>query len=160
MVARSGHPGHWPPGYSMKPNRKWLLLVLLSWLLLFLSLLCHILDPKSAEEAGFTSTWETEYRSRSEDYYRSRSDQILRGLWSGNLTAAMLSPRLQKVLKLQLGSLRHRVSPRQPSGQRRSALQLHCDLKRTRVRTLDGTEEPFLSRGWAALVPPKVPEGV
>ncbi|XP_031147398.1 beta-galactoside alpha-2,6-sialyltransferase 2-like isoform X2 [Sander lucioperca] len=157
----------------MMPNMKWLLLMLLSWLLLFLSLLCHILDPRSAAEAGLTraktlhmlsvlnrrmlkptGVSETELRERTD--YRSRSEEILQRLWSGNLTAAMLSPRLQKELKLQLRSLRHHVAPRGPSGQRRSALQLSCDLKRSaRVQTVDGTEEPFLSLGWASLVPSK-----
>ncbi|XP_042368968.1 beta-galactoside alpha-2,6-sialyltransferase 2-like, partial [Plectropomus leopardus] len=182
----------------MKPNRKWLLLFLLAWLLLFLSLLCHFLDLKSsslpqsrsAAESGPTRTetcrlashhggvrtrkpagdlegdWrrrrrtdhrsrsEDDYRSRSRDYYRARSLELLQGLWSGNLTAGMLSPRLQKVLKVQLSSNRHQVVPRGPRGVRRSGLPLYCDLKkRIRVRTVDGTEEPFSSLGWDRLVP-------
>ncbi|TDG96034.1 hypothetical protein EPR50_G00235340 [Perca flavescens] len=154
----------------MKPNRKWLLLVLLSWLLLFLSLFCHILDPRSAAEAGLTRAKtlrmlsglnrkmlrptgvpETDQRERT--HYRS--EEILQGLWSGNLSAAMLSPRLQKVMKLQLRSLLQQgawLRPLGPLGARR-APQLYCDLKRTRVQTVDGTEEPFLSLGWAALIP-------
>lgn len=172
---------------SMKPYRKWLLLVPLAWLLLFLSLLCHFLDlrspslpqSRSAAESALTRTetrrlasvqggslipagvsgtdWRrkrTDYRSRSKAYYRSRSLEILQRLWTGNLTAGMLSPRLQKVLKAQLSSNRHQVVYRGPGGSRKSGLQLYCELKRrTRIRTVDGTEEPFSSLGWARLVP-------
>ncbi|XP_054483334.1 beta-galactoside alpha-2,6-sialyltransferase 2-like [Anoplopoma fimbria] len=175
----------------MKAYRKWLLLVLLVWLLLFLSLLCHFLDlrlssvrrSRSATDSGLTGTetrclssvqgrirtlrpagvsetdWRRrrrrrDFRSRSKEYYRSRSLEILQRLWSGNLTAAMLSPRLQKVLKVQLSSNRHQVVRRRPRGVRRSGLQLYCELKRrTRIRTVDGTEEPFSGLGWDRLVP-------
>uniref|UniRef100_A0A3B4TG43 Beta-galactoside alpha-2,6-sialyltransferase 1 n=1 Tax=Seriola dumerili TaxID=41447 RepID=A0A3B4TG43_SERDU len=83
-----------------------------------------------------------------------RSLEILQRLWTGNLTAGMLSPRLQKVLKIQLSSNKHQVVYRGPRGARRSTLQLYCDLKqRTRIRTLDGTEEPFSGLGWDRLVP-------
>ncbi len=171
----------------MKLYRKWLLLVLLTWLLLFLSLLCHFLELRcsslprsgSAADSGLTRTetrrltsvqggalrsagvsqkdWRrrrTDYRSRSNEYYRSRSLEILHRLWTGNLTVEMLSPRLQKVLKVQLSSNRHQVVYRGSRGGRRSGLQLYCELKRrTRIRTVDGTEEPFSGLGWARLVP-------
>uniref|UniRef100_A0A8C4DJJ9 Beta-galactoside alpha-2,6-sialyltransferase 2 n=1 Tax=Dicentrarchus labrax TaxID=13489 RepID=A0A8C4DJJ9_DICLA len=172
----------------MKPYRKWLLVILLVWLLLFLSLLCHFLDlrstqlprSRSALQSGLTRTetrrlasvhqgpprgvagvsetdWRrkrTNYRSRSKDYYRSRSLEILQRLWTGTLTVGMLSPRLQKVLKVQLNSNRHQVTYRGPREGRRSSLQLYCELKRrTRIQTLDGTEEPFSGLGWARLVP-------
>ncbi|XP_070850079.1 beta-galactoside alpha-2,6-sialyltransferase 2-like isoform X1 [Chaetodon trifascialis] len=171
----------------MKPHRKWLLVVLLAWLLLVLSLLCHFQDlrfssfpqSRSAVGSGLTRTetrhlasvqggsmrpvgvseedWRTrrtDYRSRSKEYYRSRSLEILQRLWSGNMTVTMLSPRLQKVLKVQLSSNRHQVMYRGPRGAHRSGLQLYCELKkRTRIRTVDGTEEPFSNLGWAKLVP-------
>ncbi|XP_023252204.1 beta-galactoside alpha-2,6-sialyltransferase 2-like isoform X2 [Seriola lalandi dorsalis] len=177
----------------MKSWTKWTLVVLLVWLLLFLSLLCHILDlrstsapqTRSAAESGLIRTetrhlasviqggtrtlgwslrpagpsldWRrrrNDFRSRSRDYYRRRSLEILQRLWTGNLTAGMLSPRLQKVLKVQLSSNKHQVVYQGPRGARRSTLQLYCDLKqRTRIRTLDGTEEPFSGLGWDRLVP-------
>ncbi|XP_073318856.1 beta-galactoside alpha-2,6-sialyltransferase 2-like [Pagrus major] len=164
----------------MKPYRKWLLVLLLAWLLLFLSLLCHFLDLTSRlPRPGLSRTetrrlvsaqrgalrpagssekdWRrrrTDFRSRSEDYYRSRSLEILQRLWTGNLTVEMLSPRLQKVLKVQLSSNRHQVTYQGPRGDRRSGLQLYCELKRrTRIRTVDGTQEPFSGLGWARLVP-------
>ncbi|KAI3366243.1 hypothetical protein L3Q82_010066 [Scortum barcoo] len=99
--------------------------------------------------------WRTDYRSRSEEYSKSRSLEILQRLWTGNVTVGMLSPRLQKVLKVQLSSNRHQVVYRGPRGGRRSGVQLYCELKRrTRIQTVDGTEEPFSSLGWARLVPP------
>ncbi|XP_036946438.1 beta-galactoside alpha-2,6-sialyltransferase 2-like [Acanthopagrus latus] len=154
----------------MKPYRKWLLVLLLAWLLLFLSLLCHFLDLRSSRLpwSGLSRTethhlassekdWRsrrTDFRSRSEDYYRSRSLEILQRLWTGNLTVEMLSPRLQKVLKVQLSSNRHQVTYQGPRRDCRSGLQLYCELKRrTRIRTVDGTQEPFSGLGWARLVP-------
>lgn len=96
----------------------------------------------------------TDYRSRSKDYYRSSSIKILQRLWTGNLTAGMLSPRLQKIRMIQLSSNRHQVVYRGPKGGRKSSLQLYCELKRrTRIRTVDGIEEPFSSLGWERLVP-------
>lgn len=155
----------------MKPYRKWLLVLLLAWLLLFLSLLCHFLDLRSSRlprsrlsrtetrllassEKDWRRRRRTDFRSRSEDSYRSRSLEILQRLWTGNLTVEMLSPRLQKVLKVQLSSNRHQVTYQGPRGDCRSGLQLYCELKRrTRIRTVDGTQEPFSGLGWARLVP-------
>uniref|UniRef100_A0A3B4YVI8 Beta-galactoside alpha-2,6-sialyltransferase 2 n=1 Tax=Stegastes partitus TaxID=144197 RepID=A0A3B4YVI8_9TELE len=169
--------------------RRWLLAVLLLWLLLFLLLLCHFLDlrflspprTRSAAEPGLSwaetrrlasaargpmgprrrslgpaGASEEDWRRRSEDYYRRRSLEVLQRFWTGNLTVDMLGPRLQKVLKVQLSSNKHQVVYRGPRGPRRSGPQLYCDLKRrTRIRTVDGTEEPFSSLGWARLVPPR-----
>uniref|UniRef100_A0A3B4YAP7 Beta-galactoside alpha-2,6-sialyltransferase 2 n=1 Tax=Seriola lalandi dorsalis TaxID=1841481 RepID=A0A3B4YAP7_SERLL len=70
------------------------------------------------------------------------------------LVDSVQRPRLQKVLKVQLSSNKHQVVYQGPRGARRSTLQLYCDLKqRTRIRTLDGTEEPFSGLGWDRLVP-------
>ncbi|XP_051797736.1 beta-galactoside alpha-2,6-sialyltransferase 2-like [Acanthochromis polyacanthus] len=163
--------------------RRCLLAVLLIWLLLFLSLLCHFLDlrfsspprTRSAAEPGLlwvgsrhpasvsrhqvlrpAGAPEEDWRRRSEDYYRRRSLEVLHRFWTGNLTVDMLGPRLQKVLKVQLSSNKHQVVYRGPRGPRRSGPQLYCDLKRrTRIRTVDGTQEPFSSLGWARLVPPR-----
>ncbi|XP_010747872.2 beta-galactoside alpha-2,6-sialyltransferase 2 [Larimichthys crocea] len=170
----------------MKLYRTWLLLVLLVWLVLFLSLLCHFLDLRSSSPLWSRSaaksrlTWtetrrlvsqrgslrpagqeekdwrrrRTDYRSRSKVYSRSKSLEILQRLWTGNLSVGMLSPRLQKVLKVQLSFNRHQVTYGGLRGGRRSGLQLYCELKRrTRIRTVDGTEEPFSGLGWARLVP-------
>ncbi|XP_075333394.1 beta-galactoside alpha-2,6-sialyltransferase 2-like [Odontesthes bonariensis] len=158
----------------MKTWRRVLLAALLTWLLLFLSLLCHFLDLRSESRLTRTRTccgpeqtstygrpaggdWDrmkAHYRSRSREYYNKQSLEVLRRLWTGNLTAGMLSPRLQKVLKGHLSSNKHQVVHRGPRGARKSCSQLYCDLKtRSRIRTLDGTEEPFSSLGWDSLVP-------
>ncbi|KAG7215070.1 hypothetical protein INR49_022795 [Caranx melampygus] len=145
----------------MKSWTKWTLV-----LLVLLALLGHILDLnqggartrflRTRSSAGLSEEWRkrTDFRSRSRDYYRRRSLEVLHRLWTGNLTVGMLSPRLQKVLKVQLSTNKHQVVYLGPRGARRSALQLYCDLKqRIRIRTLDGTEEPFSGLGWDRLVP-------
>lgn len=165
----------------MKCYRKWLLVLLLAWLLLFLSLLRHILVRGSSRQhrpaagSGLTladtrclaqglprkgvglstkAGRRSDYRARSRHYYRSWSLEILQRLWAGNLTVRMLSPRLQKVLKVQLSSNKHQVVHQRPRQRRKSGLQLYCEMKRKiRIRTVDGTEEPFSDLGWAQLVP-------
>ncbi|XP_028254962.1 beta-galactoside alpha-2,6-sialyltransferase 2-like [Parambassis ranga] len=164
--------------------RRCLLAILLAWIFLFLSLLCHYLDlrfalhpwtrsaaksrlnwietrhlasvvqwpirSKTLRPAGIAEDW----RKRSQNFYRRQSLEVLQRLWAGNLTVQMLSPRLQKVLKVQLSSNKHQVVYQGPRGPPRSQSQLYCDLKRrTRIRTVDGTEEPFFSLGWKRLVP-------
>lgn len=105
---------------------------------------------KTLRPAGIPEDW----RRRSQDFYRRQSLEELQRLWAGNLTVQMLSPRLQKVLKGQLSSNKHQVVYQGPRGPPRSQSQLYCDLKRrTRIRTVDGTEEPFFSLGWKRLVP-------
>ncbi|XP_071766684.1 beta-galactoside alpha-2,6-sialyltransferase 2-like [Centroberyx gerrardi] len=92
--------------------------------------------------------------TEEEDYYGSRSKAVLQRLWRGNMSAGMLSPRLQKALKVYLNSNKHHVTYK---GRRRgwqSGQEVQCELKRqARLRTLDGTEEPFASLGWDKLVP-------
>lgn len=170
------------------------MVVLLTWLFLFLFLLCHFLDfrstlvsrTRSAAKSRLTRTetrhlasvvlgrarirswslrsaglseedWRRrriDFKSRSRAYHRRQSLQILQRLWAGNLTMGMLSPSLQKALKVQLNFNKHQVVYRGPRGTQRSSLQLCCDMKRkTRIRTVDGTEEPFSSLGWDRLVP-------
>lgn len=98
----------------------------------------------------------SDLRSRYQRYHKSRSLEILQGLWNGNLSVQMLSPRLQKVLQVQLNSNRYQVPHRMSGGAYRSGPQLYCELKtRTRVQTVDGTEEPFSSLNWKQLVPPQ-----
>lgn len=97
----------------MKCYSKWLLVLLLAWLLFFLFLLCHILGRGSSRQyrpaAGSALTRadirclaqgvprrgvglsmkvgrRSDYRARSQHYFRSRSLEILQRLWAGNLT--------------------------------------------------------------------------
>lgn len=90
-----------------------------------------------------------------EEYYFSKSASVVQRLWRGRVSADMLSPRLQRAMKDYLSANKHHVSY---SGHRRaaqSAKELLCQIRaQARLRTVDGSEEPFSSLGWAGLVPP------
>ncbi|XP_054860940.1 beta-galactoside alpha-2,6-sialyltransferase 2-like [Amphiprion ocellaris] len=89
-----------------------------------------------------------------EEYYFSKSASVVQRLWRGRVSADMLSPRLQRAMKDYLSANKHHVSY---SGHRRtaqSAKELLCQIKaQARLRTVDGSEQPFSSLGWARLVP-------
>ncbi|XP_029929135.1 beta-galactoside alpha-2,6-sialyltransferase 2-like [Myripristis murdjan] len=85
-----------------------------------------------------------------------RAEAVHQRLWRSNMSAAMLSPRLQKALRVYLNSNKHHVAYRGQRRGGRSGHEVQCELKRrARLRMLDGREEPFASLGWAALVPPR-----
>ncbi|XP_068185332.1 beta-galactoside alpha-2,6-sialyltransferase 2 [Antennarius striatus] len=90
-----------------------------------------------------------------EEYYFSKSISVVQRLWRGRVSAGMLSPRLQQAMKNYVNANKHRVSYK---GRRRaapSADQLLCQMKaQARLRTVDGSEQPFASLGWGRLVPP------
>ncbi|KAM3850719.1 beta-galactoside alpha-2,6-sialyltransferase 2-like [Diretmus argenteus] len=93
-------------------------------------------------------------RSKAELQKVSRSRAVLQRLWRGNMSAGMLSPRLQKAVKVYLNSNKHHVAYKGQRRARQSGEEVLCELKRqARLRTLDGTEEPFAGLGWARLVP-------
>ncbi|KAM8855977.1 beta-galactoside alpha-2,6-sialyltransferase 2 isoform 1-T11 [Spinachia spinachia] len=87
------------------------------------------------------------------DYF-SESGSVVQRLWRGRVSAGMLSPRLQRAMKDYVSANKHHVSY---TGHRRagqSAKQLLCEMKdQARLRTVDGSEQPFSSLGWARLVP-------
>uniref|UniRef100_A0A3P8SDH3 Beta-galactoside alpha-2,6-sialyltransferase 2 n=1 Tax=Amphiprion percula TaxID=161767 RepID=A0A3P8SDH3_AMPPE len=89
-----------------------------------------------------------------EEYYFSKSASVVQRLWRGRVSADMLSPRLQRAMKDYLSANKHHVSY---SGHRRtaqSAKELLCQIKaQARLSTVDGSEQPFSSLGWARLVP-------
>uniref|UniRef100_A0A665U3U8 Beta-galactoside alpha-2,6-sialyltransferase 1 n=1 Tax=Echeneis naucrates TaxID=173247 RepID=A0A665U3U8_ECHNA len=158
----------------MKSWRKWTLVVLLVWLLLFLLLLGHILDPRSpsvpqtrSSDSGLirtearhltsviqrgnrTPSWSLSPAGLSEDWRKMKTDFWFRS-WD-----YYRKQSLELLQGLWSGNLsnKHRVDSRGPTGAHRSSPQLYCDLKwRTTIRTLDGTEKPFSSLGWDRLVP-------
>ncbi|XP_041834763.1 beta-galactoside alpha-2,6-sialyltransferase 2-like [Melanotaenia boesemani] len=165
----------------MKSWSSVLLAALLTWILLFLSLLCHFFDLQSQSRLIWSKThhlasvdreqtrtsnrnagaseedWRrirADYRSRTKNFYRRQSLEVLQRLWAGNLPVGMLSPRLQKALKVQLNTNKYQVVHRVPRGGRKSRMDLYCDMKRSiKIRTVDGTEEPFSNLGWNHLVP-------
>ncbi|XP_035248600.1 beta-galactoside alpha-2,6-sialyltransferase 2 [Anguilla anguilla] len=88
-----------------------------------------------------------------EEYY-SKSKSAILGLWRGNVSAAMLSPRLQKAMKEYLNANKHRVAYRGRRHAGHPGREVLCELKKgARVRALDGKEQPFSQMGWGRLVP-------
>ncbi|XP_034069715.1 beta-galactoside alpha-2,6-sialyltransferase 2 isoform X1 [Gymnodraco acuticeps] len=89
-----------------------------------------------------------------EEFYFSKSVSLVQRLWRGRASAGMLSPRLQRAMKDYVSANKHHVSY---TGHRRaaqSAKELLCQMKaQARLRTVDGSEQPFSSLGWARLVP-------
>ncbi|KAM6986234.1 LOW QUALITY PROTEIN: beta-galactoside alpha-2,6-sialyltransferase 2 [Aplochiton taeniatus] len=90
-----------------------------------------------------------------EEYYFSKSASVVERLWHGRVSAGMLSPRLQRAMKDYLSANKHHVAYMGHRKTARSAKELLCQMKaQARLRTVDGTEQPFSSLGWARLVPP------
>ncbi|XP_060909335.1 beta-galactoside alpha-2,6-sialyltransferase 2 [Labrus mixtus] len=89
-----------------------------------------------------------------EEYYFSKSASVVQRLWRGRVSAGMLSPRLQRAMKDYMSANKHHVSF---SGHRRpaqGAKELLCQMKaQARLRTVDGSEQPFSSLGWGRLIP-------
>ncbi|KAM5227828.1 beta-galactoside alpha-2,6-sialyltransferase 2 [Ctenodactylus gundi] len=83
---------------------------------------------------------------------------LLSRLWKGTVSSRMLTPRLQRAMRDYLRANKHGVRFRGLRAARRGRAELLCQLRRARLRTLDGTEPPFAALGWARLVPP-VPLG-
>uniref|UniRef100_A0AAQ5XVW9 Beta-galactoside alpha-2,6-sialyltransferase 2 n=1 Tax=Amphiprion ocellaris TaxID=80972 RepID=A0AAQ5XVW9_AMPOC len=114
------------------------------------------LDPQSlaawssfgTENVGSHSDPAVQSRERTSQTAEENEDE------EGRVSADMLSPRLQRAMKDYLSANKHHVSY---SGHRRtaqSAKELLCQIKaQARLRTVDGSEQPFSSLGWARLVP-------
>ncbi|KAM4731829.1 beta-galactoside alpha-2,6-sialyltransferase 2 isoform 2-T9 [Anableps anableps] len=89
-----------------------------------------------------------------EDYYFSRSASVVQRLWKGRVSAGMLSPRLQRAMKDYMSANKHHVSYNGHRKGSQSAKELLCQMKaQAQVKTVDGSEEPFSSLGWANFVP-------
>lgn len=92
-----------------------------------------------------------------EEYYFSKSASIVKRLWQGQVSADMLSPRLQRTMKDYVSANKHQVFYQGRRRPARTAKELLCQMKsQARLQTVDGSEQPFSSLGWARLVP-KVP---
>ncbi|KAK2839966.1 hypothetical protein Q5P01_013706 [Channa striata] len=89
-----------------------------------------------------------------EEYYFSRSASVVQRLWQGRVSANMLSIRLQRAMKEYMGANKHHVLYTGHRRSTQSAKELLCQMKaQARLKTVDGSEQPFSSRGWARLVP-------
>lgn len=94
------------------------------------------------------------YSSDLGEYYFSRSASVVQQLWQGSVSAGMLSPRLQRAMKEYMNANKHHVSFTGHRRAKQSAKELLCQMKtQARLKTVDGSEEPFSSLGWARLVP-------
>ncbi|XP_024265978.2 beta-galactoside alpha-2,6-sialyltransferase 2 [Oncorhynchus tshawytscha] len=86
--------------------------------------------------------------------YSSKSASLMQRLWRGKVSSGMLSPRLQRAKRDYLSANKHHVSYKGGRRAAQSSRELLCELKdQARLRTLDGSEQPFSSLGWARLVP-------
>lgn len=89
-----------------------------------------------------------------EEYYFSKSASVVQRLWRGRVSAGMLSPRLQRAMKDYVSANKHHVSYQGHRRAAQNAKELLCQMKvQARLRTVDGSEQPFASLGWARLVP-------
>lgn len=90
-----------------------------------------------------------------DEYYFSKFDSVVHRLWRGRVSSNMLSPRLQQAMKDYMSANKHSVSYKGHRKTDQSAKELLCQMKaQARLRTLDGSEEPFSSLGWVDFVPP------
>lgn len=89
-----------------------------------------------------------------EEYYFSKSASVVKRLWQGRVSAGMLSPRLQRAMKDYVSANKHHVLYKGHRRAAQTAKELLCQMKaQARLRTVDGSEQPFSSLGWASLVP-------
>ncbi|KAG7238779.1 hypothetical protein INR49_030323 [Caranx melampygus] len=108
------------------------------------------------EELGNRMRTTSDRRDSSdlEEYYFSKSASVVQRLWRGRVSAGMLSPRLQRAMKDYVSANKHHVSYKGRRRAAQSAKELLCQMKvQARLRTVDGSEQPFSSLGWARLVP-------
>ncbi|XP_028289565.1 beta-galactoside alpha-2,6-sialyltransferase 2 isoform X2 [Parambassis ranga] len=111
------------------------------------------------EELGETMRTTAERRpggdsSDLEEYYFSKSASVVQRLWRGRVSVGMLSPRLQRAMKDYMSANKHHVSYNGHRRSAQSAKELLCQMKdQARLSTVDGSEQPFSSLGWARLVP-------
>ncbi|XP_038576749.1 beta-galactoside alpha-2,6-sialyltransferase 2-like isoform X2 [Micropterus salmoides] len=116
-------------------------------------------DDRENEELGNRMRTTADRRagddsSDLEQYYFSKSLSVVQRLWQGRVSASMLSPRLQRAMKDYMSANKHHVSYKGHRRVARSAKELLCQIKaQAQLSTVDGSEKPFSSLGWAGLVP-------
>nr|XP_057937913.1 beta-galactoside alpha-2,6-sialyltransferase 2 [Doryrhamphus excisus] len=89
-----------------------------------------------------------------EEYYFSKSALVVKRLWQGRMSADMLNPRLQRARNEYVKANKHHVVFKGPRRASQSAKELLCQMKaQAPLSTVDGSEQPFSSFGWARLVP-------
>ncbi|XP_050968957.1 beta-galactoside alpha-2,6-sialyltransferase 2b [Labeo rohita] len=99
-------------------------------------------------------------RDRKEFNFRNSffSDwSVVRGLWKGQVSSKLLSNRLQRVMKNYVHSNKHNVLYQGQQEASKSGQEILCQMKQqAKLRTLDGSEQPFAHLGFQQLAPPKL----
>ncbi|XP_078258693.1 beta-galactoside alpha-2,6-sialyltransferase 2-like isoform X2 [Rhinoraja longicauda] len=93
-----------------------------------------------------------------EDLEFSKSSAMLVKLWRGNISSAMLNPRLKKAMRDYMNANRHGVHyQKKREAEMMIGEDLLCELKnKVNLRTIDGQEAPFSTSGWKKHIP-KIP---
>lgn len=93
-----------------------------------------------------------------EDLEFSKSSSMLVKLWRGNISSAMLNPRLKKAMRDYMNANRHGVHyQKKREAETMIGEDLLCELKnKVNLRTIDGKEAPFSTSGWKKHIP-KIP---
>uniref|UniRef100_A0A1A7XYS0 Beta-galactoside alpha-2,6-sialyltransferase 2 n=1 Tax=Iconisemion striatum TaxID=60296 RepID=A0A1A7XYS0_9TELE len=92
--------------------------------------------------------------AKLEGYYSYRPGSLVQQLWQGHASFGMLSPRLQRAFKVYMNMNKHHVIYEGHRTTLQTPKQLLCQMKaQAKLRTVDGSEEPFHSLGWMDLVP-------
>ncbi|XP_077436100.1 beta-galactoside alpha-2,6-sialyltransferase 2 [Vanacampus margaritifer] len=92
--------------------------------------------------------------SNLEENISSKSASLLKRIWQGRLSTDMLDPRLQRARNEYMKVNKHHVTYKGPRRASQSAKELLCQMKaQARLSSVDGSEKPFSSLGWARLVP-------
>lgn len=82
---------------------------------------------------------------------------VVRGLWKGQVSSKLLSNRLQRVMKNYVHSNKHNVLYQGQQEASKSGQEILCQMKQqAKLRTLDGSEQPFAHLGFQQLAPPKL----
>lgn len=93
--------------------------------------------------------------SELEESYFSKTASVVERLWRGRVSSGMLSLRLQRARKEYMNANKHNVSYKGHRSTTQSAKELLCQMRsQARLRTVDGSEQPFSSLGWDRFVPP------
>ncbi|XP_077392726.1 beta-galactoside alpha-2,6-sialyltransferase 2 [Festucalex cinctus] len=92
--------------------------------------------------------------SNPEENSSSKSASPLKRAWRGRLSTDMLDPRLRRARNEYMKANKHHVTYKGPRRASRGAKELLCQMKaQARLSTVDGSEKPFSSLGWARMVP-------
>uniref|UniRef100_A0A8C1S0Y1 Beta-galactoside alpha-2,6-sialyltransferase 2 n=1 Tax=Cyprinus carpio TaxID=7962 RepID=A0A8C1S0Y1_CYPCA len=117
--------------------------------------------PRAREEFHFRNSDKrpkkvTPNSDYSDDYF-SNGWSVVRGLWKGQVSSKMLSQRLQQAMRDNAQPNKHNVLYKGQQKTSKSRQEMLCQMKQqAKLRTLDGSEQPFSHQGFQQLAPPKL----